>query len=447
MRKVLDNFKNKKKRGFTLIEVLVVILIIGVLFIALVPKIGSSTLKAQETGVQARFNEFRTASTMLLKEHAGFGKIMNADNDLETIVIYLNDYLDPAVQFDNTTIQGQYCNSYAKDPWNNAYRLHVSADHDTGEGTITFMSYGPDGRVVNAESFDKEAVGADYVLSVAYDDGLVIVNGDGIEVDDSNSGDSGETGNENEGVPGGNENTGSGNEGSGTEDDGNQEEIQDEIVSGTGTIVTLTSRKVTIQDNDTGNTYKVAYLDNCPNLSDYADGTVGTYSLNATTEELLSFVAKQTGVTASGIGQLVACNGTSGKITIADEISGQMLTASANISSLGSSIGEWGSYSITNGTLDHFNIIDHYGWETGTITDKALANQLEHTIQVRLDGTIYNLSRNKVTINKTRYNLSQNCENCDVQYCDYCNTALASVPTGEVWYKISGGAITDIDTK
>lgn len=441
MRKVLDNFKNKKKKGFTLIEILVVVLIIGVLFIALVPKIGSSTLKAQETGVKTRFNEFRTASTMLLKEHAGFGKIMNADNDLETIVIYLNDYLDPAVQFDNTTIQGQYCNSYAKDPWNNAYRLHVSADHDTGEGTITFMSYGPDGRVVNAESFDKDAVGADYVLSVAYDDGLVIVNGDGIEVDDSNSGDNGETGNENEGVPGGNENTGSG-----TEDDGNQEEVQDEIISGTGTLGRNDGERVSITDNETGETYKVFFAE-CPSVSNYERGTEGSYSLNNTTRQLISFVAKQTGVTASGVGQLVACNGTRGEITIADEISGQMLTASANISSLGSSIGEWGSYSITNGTLDHFNIIDHYGWETGTITDKALANQLEHTIQVRLDGTIYNLSKSKVTINKTRYNLSQNCENCDIQYCDYCNNALASVPTGEVWYKISGGAITDIDTK
>lgn len=439
MRNLLDNFKNKKKRGFTLTEILVVVLIIGVLFIALVPKIGSSTLKAQETGVKTRFNEFRTASTMLLKEHAGFGKIMNADNDIETIVVFLNDYLDPAVQFNNTTIQGQYCNSYAKDPWNNEYRLHVSADHDTGEGTITFMSYGPDGRVVNAEAFDKEAVGADYVLSVAYDDGLVIVNGEGVEVDDSNSGDNGETGNENQGVPGGNENTGSGNEGSGNEENGEQEEVQDEIISGTGTIVTLTSRKVTIQDNDTGTTYKVTYLDNCPNLSDYADGTEGTYSLNKTTEELLSFVAKQTGDTASGIGQVISTSVT--ESTIQDEISGKTYTVSGKLD-----IGEWGSYSITNGALDYFNIIDHYGWETGTITDKALATIIEHYAQVRLDGTVYNLTTGRLTINGTKYNMGQNCLNQDGS-CEHCESVLSAIPVGEVWYKISGGEITDIDTK
>lgn len=436
MRNLLDNFKNKKKRGFTLTEILVVVLIIGVLFIALVPKIGSSTLKAQETGVKTRFNEFRTASTMLLKEHAGFGKIMNADNDIETIVIFLNDYLDPAVQFNNTTIQGQYCNSYAKDPWNNEYRLHVSADHDTGEGTITFMSYGPDGRVVNAEAFDKEAVGADYVLSVTYDDGLVIVNGEGVEVDDSNSGDNGETGNENQGVPGGNENTGSGNEGSGNEENGEQEEVQDEIISGTGTLGRNDGERVSITDNDTGETYKVFFAE-CPSVSNYERGTEGSYSLNNTTRQLISFTVK--GDTASGIGQVISTSVT--ESTIQDEISGKTYTVSGKLD-----IGEWGSYSITNGALDYFNIIDHYGWETGTITDKALATIIEHYAQVRLDGTVYNLTTGRLTINGTNYNMGQNCLNQDGS-CEHCESVLSAIPVGEVWYKISGGEITDIDTK
>ena len=123
-----------------------------------------------------------------------------------------------------------------------------------------------------------------------------------------------------------------------------------------------------------------------------------------------------------------------------------MLTASANVSSLGSSIGEWGSYSITNGTLDHFNIIDHYGWETGTISDKALVTHIEHYAQVRLDGTVYNLTTGRLTINGTRYNMGQNCLNQDGS-CECCEGVLSAIPVGEVWYKISGGEITDIDTK
>ena len=294
------------------------------------------------------------------------------------------------------------------------------------------MSYGPSGNTANAEEFNKESAGADYVLSVSYDDGSVIVNSEGIEVGSGNGGNNGGTGNGNEGTPGGN-----GGTGSGTENNGNQEAVQDEIISGTGTLGLNDGERVSITDNETGETYKVFFAE-CPSVSNYDRGTEGSYSLNNTTRQLISFTVK--GDTASGLGQVISASVT--ESTIQDEISGKTYTVSGKLD-----IGAWGSYSITNGVLDYFNIIDHYGWETGTITDKTLVNQLEHTIQVRLDGTVYNLSRSKVTINQTRYNLSKNCENCDLQYCDYCNNALASVPTGEVWYKISGGEITAIDTK
>ena len=50
-----------KKSGFTLVEILVVILIIGLLFVFLVPKIDNATDKARETGIKTDFRSYQTA--------------------------------------------------------------------------------------------------------------------------------------------------------------------------------------------------------------------------------------------------------------------------------------------------------------------------------------------------------------------------------------------------
>ena len=62
----------KKKKAFTLIELLIVIAIIGILFIVLVSKVDFATDKAKATGVQTDFRSFQVAFETVAKEHSGF---------------------------------------------------------------------------------------------------------------------------------------------------------------------------------------------------------------------------------------------------------------------------------------------------------------------------------------------------------------------------------------
>ena len=201
---MFSKLKNKK-RGFTLVEILVIILIIGCLFIFLVPKVNSVTDKARESAVKTRFNEFRTATSMMLKEHAGFSKIMLDDNDVAGFVRALNENLDPAVQFDSTTIEGQYCNNNSKDPWNEEYRLYLNVNEEENDGYVTFISYGSTGNKVSAASSLLDENG-NYTMTISYEDGVItydeasgnIGDGSGSSNSGSDSG-SGDSGNENTG--------------------------------------------------------------------------------------------------------------------------------------------------------------------------------------------------------------------------------------------------------
>ena len=63
---------SKKRKAFTLIELLIVIAIIGILFIVLVSKVDFATDKAKATGVQTDFRSFQMAFDTVAKENAGF---------------------------------------------------------------------------------------------------------------------------------------------------------------------------------------------------------------------------------------------------------------------------------------------------------------------------------------------------------------------------------------
>ena len=67
-----NNLFSKKRKAFTLIELLIVIAIIGILFIVLVSKVDFAADKAKATGVQTDFRSFQMALETVSKEKAGF---------------------------------------------------------------------------------------------------------------------------------------------------------------------------------------------------------------------------------------------------------------------------------------------------------------------------------------------------------------------------------------
>ncbi|MBS5371463.1 MAG: prepilin-type N-terminal cleavage/methylation domain-containing protein, partial [Coprobacillus cateniformis] len=67
--------ENKKMKGLTLVEILVVILIIGILIVALVPRISSATDKARETQVKTDMRTYALAAESVMREYAGFSGV------------------------------------------------------------------------------------------------------------------------------------------------------------------------------------------------------------------------------------------------------------------------------------------------------------------------------------------------------------------------------------
>ena len=72
MQKLLRK-KLGKKKAFTLVEILIVVAVIGILFVALVPRIDFAGDKARETGIKTDFRSFELAAEQILRENAGLG--------------------------------------------------------------------------------------------------------------------------------------------------------------------------------------------------------------------------------------------------------------------------------------------------------------------------------------------------------------------------------------
>ena len=154
-----------KKPGFTLVEILIVVAVIGILFISLVPKIDFAGDKARETGVKTDFRSFELAAEQVLRENGGVSGI----DTVATLCAEnkgVNLYLDKAIQFSTT-------GSCAKqDQWNQPYTVQVvkqtgsaGANINPNNGTIIFISNGQD-------SF-KSKTDDNYAIAVTYVDGQI----------------------------------------------------------------------------------------------------------------------------------------------------------------------------------------------------------------------------------------------------------------------------------
>ena len=148
-----------KKKAFTLVEILIVVAVIGILFVALVPRIDFAGDKARETGVKTDFRSFELAAEQLLRENAGVAKFADVDALCGTNGINL--YLDKALQFTNGT-------SAKKDQWNQEYTVQLAKPDSAGnpnDGAIIFISNGKD----SVLSQDED----NYALAVVFIDGQI----------------------------------------------------------------------------------------------------------------------------------------------------------------------------------------------------------------------------------------------------------------------------------
>ena len=132
MKKVL----RQSKRGFTLIEIVIAILIIAILAVVLFVAFSNQNEKAKETGVEVDLHTFYVAAKSAI--------ITNEPDTLTTranFVNKLNEFLDPQMQ-----IKSDLKTSNENDPWGNAYRFFYYSEPNTETGGtdywVAFTSQG-----------------------------------------------------------------------------------------------------------------------------------------------------------------------------------------------------------------------------------------------------------------------------------------------------------------
>lgn len=149
------------KRGFTLVEILIVVAVIGILFISLVPRIDFAGDKARETGIKTDFRSFELAAEQLLRENAGLADFDDAeelcgDNGIN---LYLDDALK--VEWDATD---SLAKSAKEDQWNQAYTVQIikdASDTNPNNGVLVFISNGKDSVIDEAD--DNYAIAVTFV--------------------------------------------------------------------------------------------------------------------------------------------------------------------------------------------------------------------------------------------------------------------------------------------
>ncbi|MCR4719097.1 MAG: type II secretion system GspH family protein [Firmicutes bacterium] len=149
----------RKRKAFTLVEILIVVAVIGILFVALVPRIDFAGDSAREAGIKSDFRNFQLAAEQYLREKIGLEECENisdlcADDKM-------NMYLDNGMKFDP---MGE-CEK--EDPWNGKYTVQVIKENkgDPKNGAIVF--------ICNGRDHNKHVLDDNYTATVIYDKGEI----------------------------------------------------------------------------------------------------------------------------------------------------------------------------------------------------------------------------------------------------------------------------------
>jgi general secretion pathway protein G len=131
------------QRGFTLIEIMVVVVILAVLGALVVPKILENVDKARVTRAQSDIRAIQTALDLYRLDNF---KYPTTEQGLQALV---KQPADPTI---TNYRSGGYLPSLPKDPWNNPYQ-YVSPGADGRDYDI--LTFGRDGKA-GGEGYDAD---------------------------------------------------------------------------------------------------------------------------------------------------------------------------------------------------------------------------------------------------------------------------------------------------
>jgi len=132
-----------RQRGFTLIEIMVVVVILAVLGALVVPKILENVDKARVTRAQSDIRAIQTALDLYRLDNF---KYPTTEQGLQALV---KQPADPTI---TNYRSGGYLSSLPKDPWNNVYQ-YTSPGADGRDYDI--ITYGRDGKP-GGEGYDAD---------------------------------------------------------------------------------------------------------------------------------------------------------------------------------------------------------------------------------------------------------------------------------------------------
>lgn len=129
-----NNFKQYHQQGFTLIEIMVVVVILGILAAAIVPNIMSRPEQARIQKTKIDISSLETALEMYKADNY---KYPSTDQGLEALVTKPSGSPQP-----RNYNSGGYIKKLKKDPWGNEYLYLIPGTHSE----LDLYSLGPDGQ-------------------------------------------------------------------------------------------------------------------------------------------------------------------------------------------------------------------------------------------------------------------------------------------------------------
>ncbi|MBM4191874.1 MAG: type II secretion system protein GspG [Gammaproteobacteria bacterium] len=140
------NLRRNKTRGFTLIEIMVVVVIIGLMAAFIVPRVMDRVDEARVTKVRADLQAIETALAMYRLDTA---RLPSTTQGLTALV---QKPEDPALRNWRT---GGYMTRVSADPWGNNYQYRQPGTRGT---EFDLYSLGPDGQQGSPEA-DQDNIG------------------------------------------------------------------------------------------------------------------------------------------------------------------------------------------------------------------------------------------------------------------------------------------------
>ena len=129
-----DPVGRRAQRGFTLVELLLVLVILGMLAAIVLPKFSGTTERGRVTAAQTQISTFKTALDAFEVDMGYYPKGKNGLLDLIQQPRDAPNWHGPYLQSD----------AIPKDPWGNDYIYECPGRHNPSSYDI--MSMGPDGR-------------------------------------------------------------------------------------------------------------------------------------------------------------------------------------------------------------------------------------------------------------------------------------------------------------